>query len=1409
VDRVTGGRVQLPARSVPGMRNLLEFFAPSEANGYNTKVRWKVNLFPVVNIPKLGKLEISLYGVREPQKEWTTELLDRDNRAVFTFSDADGGTSSVEVPAWLAVALARKTGLSGAMVSRDINVVPPGGIAQLRSALNGYLAPGAATPSQQEAISALYQKLFYGPKPLLVEGKPLPVNLRDEIVGVFRKVAVPDAVDVDATRLDGGWPLPDPGADPNGPQSNATDADNDFGETDGIGGDGVEDGFLVAGAVVTEIPGTTAPGGALPVDRLRQLLNEGNAAYRALPADRREQLQQLLRDGAAAWNARSPEDKQRIRSLFPELFNRPSQFDPNSAIGQYNAVLANGGTAAQARRAYDETTGADLAYLTARLNGAESTTGPLTPSQRSYAAAVFRSAMASPNITEAEAGNLAIRSITDPNAALTTVFGQLGVELPDYQKLIPQVSRGFTGGRVDFSKLSVAERAIFNEAYEKAFGESKNVQVAVQVAATAVMTSRMQLAQADQAQKFQTDLTSALAFAGDRVYSAFARINPELASTLERGLKGGAFVSALANLVNNGSGADRQAVTSGLSLLSSGIVGPEVAKYASAIEGVLSMGDIIKNFRPGADIASGSLGAISTIASTFSTGILGENLAQIGRDVGNVVSGATLAYDFVRSPTAVNSLALGSYVLRQVWKTPEGQAVASGVSLASSIASAASLGPVLGPVGIGLAAVEFIGALSRALTENRVTISESADASGDGISDRITYTTKRDDWWYEIKNGAQTLPFSAVGYKLVEEKAVGNAARVIGTTIADKPYVEFTNPDGSKRRMNLKLKFGDDSGAIEAVYDKSAPRGSRPLAISFDSAGNVWVNDPNSPANASETVVGYRLEVRAGFKPINDAASLGPAETNASVYITKQQYDGLLATFGSASGIVLGDDRRSEALRPFLSGDVIIRQEKKAEGFTFYGDINGDGVKDRITTYASVGGETGNDDSTRYQILTRSGRVVQEWAVDKDGNSNGNTRAGRMINGGAEITGFDGSRIFGRFNLDSMIALQTGLDASQPYDLSAGGVGSLLTTERSIGTTLAANQTLKVDQKLVSEDGRTVLVLQSDGNLALYGRFAETGEVSKVLWNSQTAGSGASELRMQSDGNLVLYTADNRAVWSSGTTGQRRGDRLTLQNDGNLVVARADNQVVWGTNTTDSVNQSIRLLSESGFGNVLRRLPANDWTRVDALNYLASNPDLIQAVGTDPQNAISHYNAYGHSEGRRITFNSINYLAANPDVAAWANGDVSKAAEHYVNYGQREGRQTTFNSISYLAANPDVAAWANGDLSKAAEHYVMYGRTEGRATALGPAQPVPTAAQDNGLGIVRRTADQGYELRLPSGITTPVRVWEESDGSYTVYRGDPSAAGSSRYIGRMQADGSITIELSEQQRTINYLVAAE
>ncbi|WP_109117497.1 right-handed parallel beta-helix repeat-containing protein, partial [Azospirillum sp. TSO22-1] len=120
----------------------------------------------------------------------------------------------------------------------------------------------------------------------------------------------------------------------------------------------------------------------------------------------------------------------------------------------------------------------------------------------------------------------------------------------------------------------------------------------------------------------------------------------------------------------------------------------------------------------------------------------------------------------------------------------------------------------------------------------------------------------------------------------------------------------------------------------------------------------------------------------------------------------------------------------------------------------------------------------------------------------------------------------------------------------------------------------------------------------------------------------------------------------------------------------------------------------------------------------DPLAYLAANPDLMAAFGTDTAAATQHYLQYGRAEGRGTTFDALSYVAAYGDLAAAFGTDTAAAMRHYIQSGRIEGRSPAFDAGAYLASYGDLAAAFGGDLAAAARHYIQYGRLEGRGVRL-------------------------------------------------------------------------------------------
>jgi hypothetical protein len=125
-------------------------------------------------------------------------------------------------------------------------------------------------------------------------------------------------------------------------------------------------------------------------------------------------------------------------------------------------------------------------------------------------------------------------------------------------------------------------------------------------------------------------------------------------------------------------------------------------------------------------------------------------------------------------------------------------------------------------------------------------------------------------------------------------------------------------------------------------------------------------------------------------------------------------------------------------------------------------------------------------------------------------------------------------------------------------------------------------------------------------------------------------------------------------------------------------------------------------------------LRAQALSDLDALRYIASHPDLIQAYGADANKGRSHYETWGKKEGRQTTFNPLNYTASHPDLIAAFGTDQVKATTHYIQWGYKEGRQTTFSPFAYIASYIDLIRAFGADAIAGAKHFIEYGLREGR-----------------------------------------------------------------------------------------------
>jgi hypothetical protein len=125
--------------------------------------------------------------------------------------------------------------------------------------------------------------------------------------------------------------------------------------------------------------------------------------------------------------------------------------------------------------------------------------------------------------------------------------------------------------------------------------------------------------------------------------------------------------------------------------------------------------------------------------------------------------------------------------------------------------------------------------------------------------------------------------------------------------------------------------------------------------------------------------------------------------------------------------------------------------------------------------------------------------------------------------------------------------------------------------ELQMSDVLQANQQLNVNDQLTPPNGKTHLIMQTDGNLVLY-----RNDNNQALWASNTGPNPVlppslvpNHAIMQTDGNFVCYNRLGNAFWATGSNGHP-GSYVALQDDGNLVVYSPNNTPLWASNTVEN-----------------------------------------------------------------------------------------------------------------------------------------------------------------------------------------------------------------------------------------------
>jgi surface antigen len=224
---------------------------------------------------------------------------------------------------------------------------------------------------------------------------------------------------------------------------------------------------------------------------------------------------------------------------------------------------------------------------------------------------------------------------------------------------------------------------------------------------------------------------------------------------------------------------------------------------------------------------------------------------------------------------------------------------------------------------------------------------------------------------------------------------------------------------------------------------------------------------------------------------------------------------------------------------------------------------------------------------------------------------------------------------------------------------------------------LQAGGQLGLNQYLLSPDARFALILQNDGNLVLYSGSA--------IWQSGTAGSGATHLTMQMDGNLVLYTPSNTPVWQSFTGGTGHA-HMVVQSDGNVVIySDSSGTPTWWTATGGHAGTT-------AFGS--DTLAAGQQLNASSQQYLRSSDGryglLMQSDGTVVLYGPGYHVLWSHHNdgAARLAMQADgNLVLYNGNSALWWTGTAGTGTNRAV-------LQTDGNFVTYTSSN--APTWWTG-----------------------------------------------------------------------------------------------------------------
>ncbi len=242
------------------------------------------------------------------------------------------------------------------------------------------------------------------------------------------------------------------------------------------------------------------------------------------------------------------------------------------------------------------------------------------------------------------------------------------------------------------------------------------------------------------------------------------------------------------------------------------------------------------------------------------------------------------------------------------------------------------------------------------------------------------------------------------------------------------------------------------------------------------------------------------------------------------------------------------------------------------------------------------------------------------------------------------------------------------------------------------------------------------------GNDQIWGSFGDDN-INGGLGNDQIQGAEGNDTLNGGGGDDSLEggTGNDTLLGMGGNDWLSGGDGA---DSASYVGSRAQYGVLksdYGEVVVGSVGEGLDSLESMETLNFAdQSLPA---TRANTpLEYIASYPDLIGAIGADASAGFYHFRSNGYAEGRTVSFHGLDYIASYEDLInafrdqIAENPDPDVGSNHYIAAGYSEGRQVAFDGLAYIATYGDLINALGTDPDAGATHYIVAGHSEGRTT---------------------------------------------------------------------------------------------